>query len=472
MNRCKRVNHHGAAGTALKTGQRTNGHGRRKTLSRSAVLAQLRGRTNLHATSAGSAASKDQPAHVTQPANSPQSLGLFKTKSGLDISQRVTELLWLASERDHLTVQMVHAALSCDELAPDDMAAVCRALEQAGVDFVAGSKVESVQSAAWSAAEESVRIKTQSPSVPSSGEQTGEAQELSLEAEPAVLIQLEDADRRMRQLLCGFGFAAHEHLARAERLLAHPSEQSFEQLVVDSRIRSRRRYLRVLPNLVKQVRAMDHKAAAAYREWRQAFGQPDGEKHRTEFRELDRKLQQTLAGFCYQTKVIQEMTATAQNIAARFQASLRVIQHAQRCRDSLSQMPLVDVERQTIEGMEEFVRMPGEMFLRNCAQLKTAETRFQQARCELIHGHLHLVAPIAETYSGRHFRTGPRGGEIRMPTRMEILYLCRLLDSTKHTRRARSPGKPRWKNPGSGHWPKPYKRRQPTGRVTSERPVI
>jgi DNA-directed RNA polymerase sigma subunit (sigma70/sigma32) len=146
---------------------------------------------------------------------------------------------------------------------------------------------------------------------------------------------------------------------------------------------------------------MDHKAAAAYREWRQAFGQPDGEKHRTEFRELDRKLQQTLAGFCYQTKVIQEMTATAQNIAARFQASLRVIQHAQRCRDSLSQMPLVDVERQTIEGMEEFVRMPGEMFLRNCAQLKTAETRFQQARCELIHGHLHLVAPIAETYSHR-----------------------------------------------------------------------
>ena len=64
-------------------------------------------------------------------------------------------------------------------------------------------------------------------------------------------------------------------------------------------------------------------------------------------------------------------------------------------------MTLVDVERQTVETMEEFVRMPCEVFLRNCTQLKTAETRFQRARSELIRGHLHLAASIAETYSNR-----------------------------------------------------------------------
>jgi RNA polymerase primary sigma factor len=41
------------------------------------------------------------------------------------------------------------------------------------------------------------------------------------------------------------------------------------------------------------------------------------------------------------------------------------------------------------------------VFLRNCIQLKAAETRFQKARCELIRAHLHLVASMAGTYSNR-----------------------------------------------------------------------
>ena len=53
------------------------------------------------------------------------------------------------------------------------------------------------------------------------------------------------------------------------------------------------------------------------------------EKHRTEFRELDRKLRQSFPRFCYQTKVIQEMTAIAQNIAGKFQASQHVLDQAQ-----------------------------------------------------------------------------------------------------------------------------------------------
>jgi hypothetical protein len=71
-------------------------------------------------------------------------------------------------------------------------------------------------------------------------------------------------------------------------------------LVADSEIRSRIQYLRILPNLVKEVRALDQKASAAYRMWRQALVQPNGEEHRTEFRKLDRELQQTFPRFCYE----------------------------------------------------------------------------------------------------------------------------------------------------------------------------
>lgn len=399
MNTCKRVHHRGAVGTVLGTVQRKYRDRPRGTLSTDTVLAQVSDRPSFRAANAGSAASPDQSAPVTLPANSPQSLGLLKTKSGLDITQRVTELLWLASERNHLTLEMVHEAFSGDNLTPDDMATVCRTLGQAGVDLA--SAVESVQSAAHTAAEESVRLKTQGASVQNCVQQTEQAQLLPRHAEIGLSSRMEDADHEMRQILYSFGFAAHEHITRAEKFLAHPSEESFEHLVADSEIRNRIQYLRILPNLVKQVRAMDQKSATAYREWRQALGQPNGEEHRTEFKRLDRELHQTFPRFCYQAKVIQEMTAIAQSIAAKFQASQRLLQQARRSGDSVCQMPLVDVERQTIETMEEFVRMPCEVFLRNCTELNAAGTRFQQARCELIQGHLHLVASIAGTYSNR-----------------------------------------------------------------------
>jgi hypothetical protein len=211
---------------------------------------------------------------------------------------------------------------------------------------------------------------------------------------------MEEADHEMRQILYGFGFAAHEHVTRAEKLLTHPSDESFERLVSNSEVRSRIQYLPILPNLIKETRVLDRKAAAAYRKWRQALGQPNGEEHRTEFRKLDRKLQRIFPTFRYQAKVSQEMSAIAQNIAARFRASQHVLQEAQRGRDSVCQS-LVDVERQTIDAMEEFVHLPCELFLRNCIQLKAAETRYQQARCELIRAHLHLVASMAGTYSNR-----------------------------------------------------------------------
>ena len=72
--------------------------------------------------------------------------------------------------------------------------------------------------------------------------------------------------------------------------------------------------------------------------------------------------------------------------------------------------------------------MPCEVFLRNCAQLKTAETRFQQARCELIQGHLRLVASLAATRYSNQGHTLPeliRGG---------ILGLIRAVDKFGYRR--------------------------------------
>jgi DNA-directed RNA polymerase sigma subunit (sigma70/sigma32) len=94
-----------------------------------------------------------------------------------------------------------------------------------------------------------------------------------------------------------------------------------------------------------------------------------------------------------------QLTTTAHGIAATFQVSLRVLQQTWKSGDSVCQLPLVDVERQTIERIEEFVRMSCEQFLRNCGELKAAETKFQLASRKLIQSHLQLATSIAMTYS-------------------------------------------------------------------------
>jgi hypothetical protein len=331
-------------------------------------------------------------------ADSVESGGLFATKSGLDITRQMIELLWLSFGRNHLTFEEVRETFPGDKFTADDMALVCRVLEQAGVTIIEASAVKSFKSANRSSAHESVqRILERVAAQTYLRRMAGEPPPLQ-DVDTAPAPRMEDADREMRRIVCSFGFAAHQHIVRAEKLLACPSAERLEQVLAGSQISSRTQYLKALPNLIKQVRVLDQQAAAAYRAWREGPGETDGGKHLAEFRRLSHQLQQVLPGFCYQVTVIQQMIASAENFAVQFRAGQRVQGQFLQGRNPVYQLPLADVERQAVETMEEFVRMPCEAFLQNFDQLKTAEAKFQQARCQLIHDHLPLVGSLARTY--------------------------------------------------------------------------
>lgn len=385
-NRCKTINGRGAARNARTAGQTIFAYSRRKTVNGPDALRRVSARIIVGAPSARRPALRIPPPPVSLPADAVQSRGLFKTDSGLDTTSKVIELLWLASEQNYLSFEQVQEILAGDKLTPDDMTGICRILEQAGVSLVAASAGRSVQ------------LKPRSTSTQNCLQQIAREAFLEKDVDATPSRRMEAADHEMRQVIYSFGFAVHEHIVRAEKLLACPSEERLDNLIANSKIRSRRQYLNRLPALVKQVRKLDQKAATAYREWRQRANQTNGEQHLIEFRKLSHNLQQILPKFSYQAKTLQEIIAIEQSIAVQFRTSQRVLQQIQQSRGSVCQLPLADVERQAIETMEEFVRMPCEEFLRNCSQLKLAAAKFQQARCQLIHDHLHLVPSIAGAY--------------------------------------------------------------------------
>ena len=359
---------------------------------------QAPGPAGVRAARARGADATAQPGRKKASATSLRSLGIFKTKSGRDITQVVMDLMWLASERHGFTFMMAKEAVRDESLTPEDIVEVCHTLGLAGLDLVGAIAEKPAHSGAHTAAGEVASAKAHSANAQMSVRQTDAAQPVVRDTDATLLKRLEDVDEEMRQILSSFGFVAHEHIARAERLLAHPSAEMFEDVVADSRMRSRIQYLRMLPGLVKRTRALDQEAAATYMKCREASDQPGNQKPQAELVRLNRELHQTFSKFCYQPQMIRDLITIAQRIAGKCRTSQRVIEQAQRGGGSVCRMPLVDIERQSIETMEEDVRMPCEEFLRNCDRLNASAMRFQETRRELAHAHLSEVASIAQTY--------------------------------------------------------------------------
>jgi DNA-directed RNA polymerase sigma subunit (sigma70/sigma32) len=177
------------------------------------------------------------------------------------------------------------------------------------------------------------------------------------------------------------------------------------------------------------------------------------------------------------------MMAFAQSIDAQFRASQRALRQAALRHGSVCQMPRVDVEMQTIERLEELVRMPCEMFLRNYFLSNMAAWSFRQARRDLIEDHLHLVASIAVTYSNRGLplprlvREGIAGliravekfGN-RLQWSFSTYAACWIRQNIRAALAAQA--SPRRGGPASGGSRRPHERGHPAGETILGRPVI
>ena len=63
--------------------------------------------------------------------------------------------------------------------------------------------------------------------------QMGKVPLLTREQEVEICKRIEAAEEEARRIIYGFGFAAKEHLALAEKLLAVPPKERFDRVVVD-----------------------------------------------------------------------------------------------------------------------------------------------------------------------------------------------------------------------------------------------
>ena len=327
--------------------------------------------------------------------------GTIKTKSGVDLTEKVRELLMLAKEQGHLTYDDINDALPDNVVTPEDLDQIYTKLANLDVEVVDQAEVDRVKAPEAEEEEEKGRLDILDDPVRMYLRQMGKVPLLTREQEVSICKRIEEAENEQKRIIYSFGFAAKEHIALAEKLISEPPKERFDRVIVDKKVESRDRHLKALRQLVKKVREQDANVDEKYARWQES-GKPGlKEKLFTEFKKLDKKLQDSFPKFYYKQKVIEEMILVTQNIHDKIQASLRSIAEMEKARKSDQQQAIIKSERQKIKALEEFARMPYAEYLKAYESLNLYAAKAHQAKTEMAEANLRLVISIGKKYTNR-----------------------------------------------------------------------
>ena len=370
-------------------------------------------------------------------------VGEIKSQSGVELTEKVKDLIRLAQEQGYLTYGDINDALPENVVMPEELEDIYTRLRNLEIEIVDQAEVDRVKQPEREEEDDKARLDILDDPVRMYLKQMGQVPLLTREQEVEISKRIEDAENEVKRIIYSFGFAGKEHIALAEKLVSEPPKERFDRVIVDKKIDSRDHHLKDLRKLVKQVRTTDLQVDDKYAELQRAAATEKRDKSFQEFKKLDKKLQASFTKFFYKQKVIEEMALVAENIHDKIQMSLHTIQECNEQRKSPSLQGIVQSEERKIKALEEFVRMSVrrvpegvprvEAFLGQGTQGQDRNGRGQPAPGHLDRQEIHqprLVVPGSDP--GRQHGADESRGEIRVSPRLQVFHLRHLVDSPGH----------------------------------------
>ncbi len=184
---------------------------------------------------------------------------LSPAAAAADTQTRIRELIKLAKEQGYLTFDDLNEALPTEVTDADELDAILTRLRRMEIDIIEASEVDRYKDGKKDSEEEEeekpeTKLDILDDPVRMYLKQMGQVPLLTREQEVEISKRIEEAETMVQRLVNRFGFIAQAHLDLAEKLTE--GGERFDRVILDKKIESRERYMKLLPRLCKQVDKM------------------------------------------------------------------------------------------------------------------------------------------------------------------------------------------------------------------------
>jgi len=317
------------------------------------------------------------------------------------IAQKIKELVQLAQDQGFVSYEDINEALPDEIVTPEVLDDVYSKLRTLDIEISDGPKNEPARESGVEAEEEAdERLDILDDPVQMYLRQMGKVPLLTREQEIEICRRIEKNDTTARQILHSFGFAAKEHIALAEKLLADPPKERFDRVIVDKLVENRDAHLITLRRLIKRASEMDSSLDALYDRIPSATGAAR-KRHQTQFDRLGKSLRALFPRFFFKPKVAEEIMVVSDNIRDKLCASQHALIELEREPQNAAVRAAIVQERAKIANIERLLRMPCDAFLAAHAEMKKAAAAADQAKSEMAAANLRLVISVAKKHTNR-----------------------------------------------------------------------
>ena len=325
---------------------------------------------------------------------------LLKSKSEADtaaeLQLRLRELIKLAKEQGYLTFDDLNEALPDGITDANELDAILTRLRRMEIDVIEASDVDRHKEVKKDVDEEEeekpeTKLDILDDPVRMYLKQMGQVPLLTREQEVEISKRIEEAENMVQKHINRFGFTARAHLDLAQKLTE--GRERFDRVILDKKIESRERYMKILPRLCKQVDKLGGTITQNYAKLSNASKRDT--KRLKAFQRTLNSLQRLYPKFYFKQKVTEEFV----HLADEHYQTLVAVQNemAKHRRGSGARSPAAIKSRE----LEKSLWLSLDEYAEQYRSLKDWLRKALRAKTEMVEANLRLVISIAKKYTNR-----------------------------------------------------------------------
>ena len=361
------------------------------------------GKSSAPAKPAANSKSKKTKAVVSKGSRSGPSAALGK-KAGAapiqteaDLQARIRELIKLAKEQGYLTFDDLNEALPEGLTDADDLDAILIRLRKMEIDIIEASEVDRFKDGKKDAEEEEeekpeTKLDILDDPVRMYLKQMGQVPLLTREQEVEISKRIEEAEEMVQKHINRFGFIARAHLELAAKLTE--GRERFDRVILDKKIESRERYMKMLPRLCKQVEKLSVSISHQYGQVSRSSSRKDSKKSKT-FQRAVASLQRFYPKFYFKQRVTEEFVHLADE---QYQAVVQL--QAGAAKKTRNRSAHAQLAAKVVE-LEKMLWLSVDEYTEQYQDLKNWLRKALRAKTEMVEANLRLVISIAKKYTNR-----------------------------------------------------------------------